>query len=104
MAQLRHDHMPYRVLSLRCQCGRPPLRIKQVGLTSDHQLLFQWLCVHCKRWVHAVKPLAECWRECPQGPIEPGEPAEQGAPKAHFSHDDRQFLSALGVKPPDAEV
>jgi hypothetical protein len=57
--------MQYRGLSFSCECGQAPLRITQVGLTADHQLLICWWCARCKKMVNATKPLADCWKDCP---------------------------------------
>src|SRR5207248_1341377 len=58
--------MLFKALSLRCQCGRPPIRIRELGLTADHELAVYWQCAACRRPVYAVKPLRECWAECPK--------------------------------------
>ena len=89
--------MLFKALALRCQCGRPPLRIKEIGLTIDHQLAVYWHCAACQRPVYAVKPLSECWAECPN---DEGSESKLMLPAAdpQSSHD-REFLRSLGVKP-----
>ena len=89
--------MLFKALSLRCQCGRPPLRIKEIGLTGDHELAVYWHCSACKRQVFAVKPLSECWTDCPKEEAS-GTPLLLEA-AAHPSSDDRDFLRSLGVDP-----
>ena len=88
--------MTFKALSLRCQCGRPPIRIKEIGLTADHELAVHWHCMACQHPVYAVKPLRECWADCPT----PG-PSEVPLPEAadNTSAQDRQFLRSLGVEP-----
>jgi hypothetical protein len=88
--------MRYRALSFSCECGQAPLRISEVGITADHQLIIHWWCAGCKKMVYASKPLAECWKDCPATAstvIEDGEfdPASE----------DAQFLHSLGVKLPE---
>ena len=55
----------YETIELSCECGRRPTRLREVGLTVDRQLVIYWRCSQCRRQVYRVKPLAECWRECP---------------------------------------
>ena len=55
----------YERIELTCECGHQPARLREVGLTVDRQLVIYWRCSHCRRQVYQVKPLAECWRECP---------------------------------------
>lgn len=55
----------YERIEVSCECGRQPTRLREVGLTVDRQLVIYWRCSHCRRQVYRVKPLAECWRECP---------------------------------------
>ena len=88
--------MQYRALSFSCECGQAPLRITQVGLTADHQLLILWWCAGCKKMVYATKPLAECWKDSPTTAsngimiIEDGE-FDPGS-------EDARFLQSLGMK------
>jgi hypothetical protein len=85
--------MKYRALSFSCECGRAPLRITQVGLTADHQLLIQWWCAECKKMVDALKPLSECWRDWPSNPE---------LPETFYVEDveaeDARFLQSVGIK------
>jgi hypothetical protein len=92
--------MRFRALSLRCQCGLAPSRIKQVGLTADHQFVLHWWCAGCKRKIYIVKDLADCWRECPTA----GDPQETfDVSPDSMREPDAKFLHSLGVKFPDSE-
>ncbi|HUI54720.1 MAG TPA: hypothetical protein VLY04_07095 [Bryobacteraceae bacterium] len=91
--------MTYRQLSLCCDCGRPPYRIKDVGFTADHQLVVHWWCSGCRRNVYAFKPLAECWRRCPA--VEKEGKAESVA-EFEFGPDDVKFLHCIGAALPVA--
>ena len=89
--------MLFKALSLRCQCGRVPLRIKEIGLTADHELAVYWHCTACQRPVYAVKPLSECWLDCPtressSAPVLLEAAIDHGA-------EDRDFLRSVGVEP-----
>ena len=91
--------MNFKALSFRCACGLVPARLKQVGLTSQHQLAIHWHCPWCKREIYAVKDLADCWRECPA----PGEEQEAAVAEG-FLPPDEAFLHSLGVRlPPDEQ-
>lgn len=90
--------MTYRTLSLQCHCGRPSSTIREVGFTSDHQLVLHWRCPECKSYVYGLKPLNDCWQVCPteeetEGVAEMSEEAIQ--------EKDSLFLQELGVKFPD---
>ena len=89
--------MLFKALSLRCQCGRPPLRIKEIGLTGNHELAVYWHCSACKRPVYAIKPLSECFADCPKAEG-PETPLLLPPPADHSLHD-REFLRSLGVEP-----
>ena len=91
--------MQYRALSFSCECGRAPLRITQVGLTADHQLLIQWWCAGCKKMVHATKSLAGCWRDCPTTVSTASSAIEDG--EFDPGSEDARFLQSLGVKLPE---
>ncbi|HUI53740.1 MAG TPA: hypothetical protein VLY04_02125 [Bryobacteraceae bacterium] len=90
--------MKFRPFSLCCECGLVPTRIRQVGLSVEHQLVIHWWCVGCRKAVFVVKDLAECWEESPS-PEELGlaaapvnEPATQAA--------DASFLRSMGIRFP----
>ena len=55
----------YERIELTCECGWQPTRLREVGLTVDRQLVIYWRCSNCRRQMYRVKPLAECWQECP---------------------------------------
>ena len=93
-------HMTYRTLSLQCHCGRPSASIREVGFTSDHQLVLHWRCPDCKSYVYGLKPLNDCWQVCP-AEEEPQAEAETEV-KAEFSEEmDAKFLAEMGVRMPD---
>jgi hypothetical protein len=87
--------MLIKALTLRCQCGRPPIRIKEIGLTANHELAVYWHCAACRRPVYAVKPLTECWVDCPTEKT--AAPPLLMAP-ADQDPADREFLRSLGVR------
>jgi hypothetical protein len=89
--------MEYRHLALSCQCGEVPFHIEELGFTEDHQLVIHWWCAKCQRSVYVSKPLAECWRECPQ-PAPRKQKQAPAAPKAHYGTQDIEFLGAMGIK------
>ena len=89
--------MLFKALAVRCQCGRPPIRITEIGLTADHELAVYWHCAACQRPVYALKPLSECWADCPtqeasETPLLLGTAAEHGS-------EDSRFLRSMGVDP-----
>jgi hypothetical protein len=90
--------MKFRQLSLSCECGRAPSRLKRVGFTPQHQLVVHWQCPACKKEVYFVKDLSACWRECPR-PEDAPESAE--AANELVREPDAQFLHSLGIKFPD---
>lgn len=71
----------YQQIPLLCECGQEPTRLREVGLTADRQLVIYWRCSHCRRHVYIVKPLADCWRDCPMPDSVPSE-ANLGSPSA----------------------
>lgn len=94
--------MMFQSLLLRCECGRRTTRIREVGLTTDHQLVLHWKCPACKRYVYVVKSLSDCWRECPDS----GHAGESAECKGEiFRGTDEMFLQSVGIKiSDDAEV
>jgi hypothetical protein len=58
--------MKFRQFALSCECGLIPTRIRQVGLSTEHQLVIHWWCMGCRKAMYVVKDLAECWEECPK--------------------------------------
>jgi hypothetical protein len=86
--------MKYQTLLVRCKCGRPTTRLRNVGFTADHQLVLHWRCKKCKRYAYVLMPLAECWRDCPrhedlEGRTEVSEEV--------ISEIDERFLHELGI-------
>lgn len=93
-------NMRFRQLPVWCrECGGPvPARIKQVGLTPRHELVVHFLCLRCRKHAHFVKPLADCWRDCPSPDDELTAP-EPGA--GILREPDAKFLHSLGVAFPE---
>ena len=83
--------MSYRHLPLTCECGQIPARILEVGFTAEHELVVHYWCAECKRVVCVSKPLAECWKDCPQPQPIAQEPVEDPA------SGDAKFLQSIGV-------
>jgi hypothetical protein len=81
--------MSYRHLPLTCECGQIPARILEVGFTAEHELVIHYWCSECKQVVCVSKPLAECWKDCPQPVAE--ERVEDPGP------GDAIFLHSIGV-------
>ncbi len=90
--------MRYETLPLHCECGQQATRIREVGLTADHQLVLHWRCVACKKYVYVVKSLSDCWRDCPQEE----EHEAVDSPDSLIGDFDERFLRSLGVALPDA--
>jgi hypothetical protein len=88
--------MNYRHLSLRCQCGEVPDRIAEIGFTDDHNLVIHWWCSKCQKVVYVMKPLTDCWRECPS-PRLTQDSALPSAKPACFDDRDVEFLRCMGV-------
>ncbi len=92
--------MKYQTLALRCECGAPTTRIREVGFTADHQLILHWLCPRCKRHVYAVKPLSACWRDCPtQQDFDEAPDADTTT----SADTDVTFLRAVGIAWPERD-
>ena len=92
--------MTYRTLTLQCHCGRQSANIKEVGFTSDHQLVLHWRCPECKSYVYGLKPLSECFDVCPaeaEAEVENENPLSEQS----IEETDAEFLHALGVRFPD---
>jgi hypothetical protein len=91
--------MNYRHLPLECECGEVPDHIEEVGFTDRHELVVHWWCPRCRKVVYVVKPLADCWRECPcpEESLERrlAELAERG-----YGAGDAEFLRSVGVRIP----
>lgn len=90
--------MTYLTLSLECECGKAAGSVQEVGFTNDHQLIVRWRCTKCRKYAYVLKPLSECWKECPVGP------ACDEILQAHLENvqeDDAKFLQAIGVRFPE---
>ena len=92
--------MKYQILTLCCACGRRPKTIAEVGLTSEHQIVFHWRCSRCRNEMYLVRPLSDCWRDCPRSEQE----ATSTAVESMDSIEDRRFLRMLGVRDPDEKA
>ena len=87
----------YQRITLSCECGRQPGRLREVGLTPDRQLVIHWRCSQCRRHVYIVKSLADYWRECPSH----GSRLDR---KASYETADALFLKQVGIRMPEDEV
>lgn len=89
----------FRKLLLECDCGVPPSRLHEVGLTATQELVVHWWCGRCKKHVYAVKSLSRRPDRRPEG--------ERSLRPAHVKHSvstsDSEFLRSIGVCMP-AEV
>ena len=87
----------YRPLPLRCGCGGNLTRFIAVGLATDHQLEVHCWCPGCEKVVRILKPLADCWRDCPKqsdrSSVEPIEP--NGGYR--YQIQDSALLHSMGI-------
>ncbi|HLK51062.1 MAG TPA: hypothetical protein VKT49_23130 [Bryobacteraceae bacterium] len=92
--------MMYLTLSLECECGRSAASVQEVGFTNDHQLILRWRCTRCKKHAFVLKPLEECWKECP---VESGDAVDDSVQHSHeeIRQTDAEFLQAIGVTIPE---
>ena len=83
----------YQTLKFACECGKVPKWLAHIGLTSNHHLVVHWRCTQCRRQMYVVKPLSECWGQCPDHDPSP----------EHDEADvlDLRFLRSLKIKYPD---
>lgn len=90
--------MRFRQFPLRCECGLVATRIRQVGLSTEHQLVIHWWCLGCRKAMYVVKDLAECWEECPK----PDQVGLQtvAIPDPAGQQRDVNFLHRLGIRYP----
>lgn len=95
--------MTYLTLSLECECGRSATSVQEVGFTNDHQLILRWRCTKCKKQAYVLKPLEECWKECPTESdlAEAAEPETAEPVEKKIQQTDEEFLQAIGVRLPD---
>ena len=87
--------MKFRQFKLCCECGLIPTRIRQVGLSTEHQLVIHWWCMGCRKAMFVVKDLAECWEECPK-PEDP-DIAPSPAYDIERQRGDTNFLHSMGI-------
>lgn len=87
--------MTYLTLALECECGRSASSVQEVGFTNDHQLILRWRCPNCKKHAYVLKPLEECWKECPS---ELNLEDMLRATPESIEESDAKFLQAVGVK------
>ena len=91
--------MKFRQFALCCECGLIPTRVRQVGLSTEHQLVIHWWCMGCRKAMFIVKDLAECWEECPK-PEEFGVTSIASADAGKHQHGDAKFLQEMGIRFP----
>jgi len=87
--------MRFRPFALSCECGMAPTRVRQVGLSTEHQLVIHWWCASCRKAVYVVKDLAECWEESPKGDDPEIVPAP--AYDRERQRGDANFLREMGI-------
>lgn len=95
--------MKFRPFNLRCECGLISTRIRQVGLSAEHQLVIHWWCAGCRKAMFVVKDLAECWGECPK----PEDAALTSSPTYELERQrgDAKFLHSMGIRfPADGDL
>ena len=90
--------MKFRQFALCCDCGLVPTRIRQVGLSTDHQLVIHWWCMGCRRAMFVVKDLAECWEECPKP--DDLKVTSVSAEDLQCQQGDVSFLHRMGIRYP----
>jgi hypothetical protein len=94
--------MKFRQFALCCECGLIPTRIRQVGLSIEHQLVIHWWCIGCRKAMFFVKDLAECWEESPK-PDEIGI-ASSPAYDLERQRGDVNFLHSMGIRFPGEDA
>ena len=90
--------LDYRNLSLTCECGGIPENIASIGLSAAHHIVIQWRCPQCDKHVHMLKPLSDCWRDCPPSDMAPEIESPNLQAATAISSDDRDFLRMVGIK------
>ena len=90
--------MECRTLIFKCGCGRSSSRIRQLGLTANHELVLSWRCSGCRRHFHSAMQFADLWRECPSS-----EEGKELTEADLVDASDAQFLHSLGVRLPEGE-
>jgi hypothetical protein len=94
--------MTLRRIELRCECGRKATRIREIGITAEHDLAIFWLCSFCKQPASLVKPLSDCWRESELA--EPYQPTKYRTTSDPVRKYDQTFLKRLHVKLPEEDT
>ena len=87
--------MKFRRFALSCECGLVPTRIREVGLSTDHQLVIHWWCLGCRKAMFVVKDLAECWEDCPKP--EDSDVTSNPAYDRERKKGDANFLHSMGI-------
>jgi len=87
--------MKFRPFDLCCECGLAPTRIRQVGLSTQHELVIHWWCLGCRKAMFVVKDLADCWEVCPTADAF-GVTSMSGC-DAERQQGDVNFLRRLGI-------
>jgi hypothetical protein len=93
--------MKFRPFFLQCECGLAPARIKQVGLSAEHQLVIHWWCLRCRKAVYVVKDLSECWDASPV-PEELGDTPDP-CTDLDRRRGDEGFLHRMGIRFPSED-
>ena len=88
--------MKFQPFSLCCECGLMPARIKQVGLSEDHQLVIHWWCLRCRKAIYVVKDLEQCLSEHAEG--EQDSWSEVVARTTAGGGEDDRFLASMGIR------
>ncbi len=92
----------YQQIRFECECGKQPVRVREIGLTADRQLVVYWRCSRCRRQVYIVKSLADYWRECPsQNPRHDAAPRPQQGCQSAYHAGDVEFLRSVGIRVPE---
>ena len=88
--------MKFRPFPLSCQCGLGPARIKQVGLSADHQLVIHWWCLQCRKAIYVVKDLRQCLEESAGAEYPDG--CAEISTEASAPGGDASFLGSMGIR------
>ena len=73
-----------------------PARIKQVGLSADHQLVIHWWCLRCRKAIYVVKDLRQCWEE--SGGAEDLAGCGEISAEAFAPGGDARLLENMGIR------
>ena len=86
--------MRFRRLELVCECGRAASALREVGFTSEYELVVHWTCAACRKQSYLVKSLADCCKQCPEQ-----EDDSMVAVGFDSRAEDARFLLSLGIRP-----